>query len=207
MLLRAGLVPRVPLRRVTTGRACWARTATADPPRPASTSAGAKGARPSSGKPPRVSASARPRSRADASSSSTAKATSAAAGPGRRHRRRALAEHLPHELRGLLRLQPGPARAAARGRRSGLHLRGRGAPALPRRASGALRWEIDTAERFSVAQNFFGVGASPLVEGDLLIVPVGGHRRTAPRSIPGRCAGTAPGSWPSTSSRVLFVGR
>ncbi len=39
---------------------------------------------------------------------------------------------------------------------------------------GRLLWKIDTAEQFGVVQNFFGVGSTPLVEGDLLIVNVGG---------------------------------
>jgi outer membrane protein assembly factor BamB len=39
---------------------------------------------------------------------------------------------------------------------------------------GKLVWKLDTAAQYGVVQNFFGVGASPIVEGDLLIVPVGG---------------------------------
>ena len=35
-------------------------------------------------------------------------------------------------------------------------------------------WKVDTAKRFGVVQNFFGVGSTPVVEGDLLIVMVGG---------------------------------
>ena len=35
-------------------------------------------------------------------------------------------------------------------------------------------WKVDTARRFGVVQNFFGVGSTPVVEGDLLIVMVGG---------------------------------
>jgi outer membrane protein assembly factor BamB len=35
-------------------------------------------------------------------------------------------------------------------------------------------WKVDTAERFGVVQNFFGVGSTPIVEGELLIVMVGG---------------------------------
>lgn len=41
-------------------------------------------------------------------------------------------------------------------------------------SDGGLRWEVDTAARFGVVQNFFGVGASPVVEGELLIAQVGG---------------------------------
>ncbi len=43
-----------------------------------------------------------------------------------------------------------------------------------RAGDGKLAWKVDTAERFGVVQNFFGVGSTPVVEGDLLIVMVGG---------------------------------
>lgn len=39
---------------------------------------------------------------------------------------------------------------------------------------GALLWQVDTASRFGVVKNFFGVGSSPTLEGGLLIVQVGG---------------------------------
>lgn len=42
---------------------------------------------------------------------------------------------------------------------------------------GKLIWTVDTRVEFGVVQNFFGVGATPVVEGDLLIVPVGGSPR------------------------------
>jgi outer membrane protein assembly factor BamB len=35
-------------------------------------------------------------------------------------------------------------------------------------------WKVDTKEAFGVVQNFFGVGSTPVVEGDLLLVQVGG---------------------------------
>lgn len=41
-------------------------------------------------------------------------------------------------------------------------------------ADGTLVWKVDTTERFGVVQNFFGVGSTPVVEGKLLIVMVGG---------------------------------
>jgi outer membrane protein assembly factor BamB len=40
--------------------------------------------------------------------------------------------------------------------------------------SGEVLWSVDTADRFGVVQNFFGVGSSPLVFGELLIVMIGG---------------------------------
>ncbi len=39
---------------------------------------------------------------------------------------------------------------------------------------GKVLWKLDTAEKFHVIQNFFGVGASPVIEGNLLIMQVGG---------------------------------
>ncbi len=41
-------------------------------------------------------------------------------------------------------------------------------------ADGSVVWQVDTVKHFGVAQNFFGVGSTPVIEGDLLIVPVGG---------------------------------
>jgi outer membrane protein assembly factor BamB len=35
-------------------------------------------------------------------------------------------------------------------------------------------WYVDTHADYGVHQNFFGVGSSPIIEGDLLIVPIGG---------------------------------
>jgi len=46
-------------------------------------------------------------------------------------------------------------------------------------ADGEPLWRVDTAADYDVVQNFFGVGSTPLVEGNLLIVQVGG-------SVPGR---------------------
>jgi outer membrane protein assembly factor BamB len=39
---------------------------------------------------------------------------------------------------------------------------------------GTVLWKVDTRSKFGVVQNFFGVGAAPVIEGDLLIVQVGG---------------------------------
>jgi outer membrane protein assembly factor BamB len=41
-------------------------------------------------------------------------------------------------------------------------------------ADGQLVWKLDTAHDFGVVHNFFGVGSTPVIEGGLLIVPVGG---------------------------------
>jgi outer membrane protein assembly factor BamB len=40
--------------------------------------------------------------------------------------------------------------------------------------TGLPTWKVDTHKEFGVIQNFFGVGSTPVVEGDLLIVMVGG---------------------------------
>jgi outer membrane protein assembly factor BamB len=39
---------------------------------------------------------------------------------------------------------------------------------------GTQVWKVDTKEEFGFVQNFFGVGSTPVVEGDLLLVQVGG---------------------------------
>ena len=39
---------------------------------------------------------------------------------------------------------------------------------------GKLVWKVDTADKFGVVQNFFGTGSTPVTEGDLLIVMIGG---------------------------------
>jgi outer membrane protein assembly factor BamB len=40
--------------------------------------------------------------------------------------------------------------------------------------TGKPHWGVDTQREFGVVQNFFGVGSTPIVEGDLVIVQVGG---------------------------------
>src|SRR5262249_541719 len=40
-------------------------------------------------------------------------------------------------------------------------------------ADGKLIWKVDTRKDFGFVQNFFGVGSTPLIEGDLLIAQVG----------------------------------
>jgi outer membrane protein assembly factor BamB len=41
-------------------------------------------------------------------------------------------------------------------------------------ADGSIVWKISTSEKYNVIQNFFGVGSSPVLEGNLLICMVGG---------------------------------
>jgi outer membrane protein assembly factor BamB len=46
-----------------------------------------------------------------------------------------------------------------------------------RASDGEVLWKVDTQTEFGVVQNFFGVGSTPVVEGDLLLVQVGGSPR------------------------------
>jgi outer membrane protein assembly factor BamB len=39
---------------------------------------------------------------------------------------------------------------------------------------GRVRWKVNTSQKFSVVQNFFGVGSTPVIEGDLLLAMIGG---------------------------------
>ena len=43
-----------------------------------------------------------------------------------------------------------------------------------RSADGKLVWKVDTKKDYGFVQNFFGVGSTPVIEGDLLIAQVGG---------------------------------
>ncbi|HUG68545.1 MAG TPA: PQQ-binding-like beta-propeller repeat protein [Pirellulaceae bacterium] len=45
---------------------------------------------------------------------------------------------------------------------------------------GKLVWKLDVNAKYGVAQNFFGVGSTPVVEGDLLICMVGGSPPGSP---------------------------
>jgi len=50
-------------------------------------------------------------------------------------------------------------------------------------ADGSQIWSVDTKKEFGVVQNFFGVGSTPVVWGDLLIVNVGGSPPDGPSDI------------------------
>lgn len=47
-------------------------------------------------------------------------------------------------------------------------------------ADGTLVWKVATVKEFGVVQNFFGVGSTPVVDGDLLICMVGGSPPGSP---------------------------
>jgi outer membrane protein assembly factor BamB len=53
-------------------------------------------------------------------------------------------------------------------------------------AEGKAIWHVDTAKDFGVVQNFFGVGSTPVVEGRLLLVMVGGSDARSQRVARGQ---------------------
>lgn len=54
---------------------------------------------------------------------------------------------------------------------------------------GGLLWEVDTTRDFGVVQNFFGVGSTPVIDGDLLIAMVGGSPPDPPSLWSGELRG------------------
>lgn len=53
-------------------------------------------------------------------------------------------------------------------------------------SDGKVLWKINTTTEFGVIQNFFGVGTSPVIEKDLLIVMIGGSPPESQNAPPGR---------------------
>ena len=62
-----------------------------------------------------------------------------------------------------------------------------------RAENGALLWKKDTSEEFGVVPNFFGVGSTPIVEGDLLIALIGGSPPNSPNIMSGEIRGNGSG--------------
>ncbi len=58
---------------------------------------------------------------------------------------------------------------------------------------GKLVWDVDTAARFGVVQNFFGAGSVPVIEGDLLIAAIGGSPADSPGIQSGSVVGNGSG--------------
>ena len=52
-----------------------------------------------------------------------------------------------------------------------------------RTSDGQRIWQIDTMKDFNVVKNFFGVGSTPLVWGELLIVNIGGSPQGGPPDV------------------------
>ncbi|MCC6493592.1 MAG: PQQ-binding-like beta-propeller repeat protein [Pirellulales bacterium] len=50
-------------------------------------------------------------------------------------------------------------------------------------ADGKKQWAIDTQRQFGVVKNFFGVGSTPIVWGDLLIANIGGSPAGSPPDV------------------------
>ena len=50
-------------------------------------------------------------------------------------------------------------------------------------SDGEALWEVDTVAKFHVVQNFFGVASAPAIEGELLIVQIGGSPPGSPKDI------------------------
>jgi len=62
-----------------------------------------------------------------------------------------------------------------------------------RAADGKPLWTRDTAKDFGVVPNFFGVGSTPVVEGDLLIAMIGGSPPNSPDVATGETPGNGSG--------------
>lgn len=67
-------------------------------------------------------------------------------------------------------------------------------------------WKVNTSEDFHVVQNFFGVGSTPVVHGDLLIVQVGGSPENSPPIHTGRTQpnGTAVVAFDKYTGKVKY---
>ncbi len=62
-----------------------------------------------------------------------------------------------------------------------------------RTEDGKLIWKVNTEAEFGVVQNFFGVGSTPVIEGDLLLVQVGGSPQGSDRGDFGNLKGNGSG--------------
>lgn len=73
--------------------------------------------------------------------------------------------------------------------------------------SGKPLWKRDTAAEFQVPMAFFGVGATPILEGNLLIVMVGGHPNSGVVAFDANSGVTVwqsvgPGTWEQPKVRI-----
>ena len=71
---------------------------------------------------------------------------------------------------------------------------------------GRLLWMVDTAADYNVMQNFFGVGSTPLVEGDLVIAQVGGSPPGSPPTYTGDAIGDGSGivAWDKVTGQERY---
>ena len=58
---------------------------------------------------------------------------------------------------------------------------------------GAVVWKKNTSDEYRVVPNFFGVGSTPLIEGDLLIAMIGGSPPNSPDIMSGDTKGAGSG--------------
>lgn len=92
----------------------------------------------------------------------------------------------PLTYRDLYGYEPGPRNAPTLGEKYVYTLGVSGQLCCRHRSDGALKWCVDTHERYGVVPNFFGTGSSPLLLGDLVIVMVGGSPERDQAVAPGR---------------------
>ncbi len=74
---------------------------------------------------------------------------------------------------------------------------------------GSVKWKTDTMKSFGVVPNFFGVGSTPLIYRDKLIVMIGGSPESAREVSPGslnlvRANGTAIVAFDKMTGKVVF---
>jgi outer membrane protein assembly factor BamB len=76
-----------------------------------------------------------------------------------------------------------------------------------RTSDGELLWDVDTATRFGVVQNFFGVGTTPVVEKGLIIVIIGGSPPASPAMHSGEVQGNGTGlaAFDKTTGKVRWT--
>lgn len=72
--------------------------------------------------------------------------------------------------------------------------------------TGDVLWEVDTEKAYGVQQNFFGVGSTPVIEGNLLIAQVGGSPPDSPGVQSGKVKpnGTAIVAFDKTTGKEVY---
>jgi outer membrane protein assembly factor BamB len=71
-------------------------------------------------------------------------------------------------------------------------------------ADGKRLWKVDTRAEFNVVPNFFGVGSAPVVEGDLLIVQVGGSLKNPDAGAPLKGNGSGVVAFDKLTGKVKY---
>jgi outer membrane protein assembly factor BamB len=73
-----------------------------------------------------------------------------------------------------------------------------------RGTDGQVLWKVDTRADFHVVQNHFGVGSAPVIEGDLLIVQVGGSQESADSDAPLKGNGSGVVAFDKLTGKVRY---